>query len=85
MYNVFDVFTLQLCSEVLDCLKRGLLGPCSDAVVQDYRAACHERFPLAAIFVDKPEPIPNDIDCTNNTDICTGGVESGLPNGDTTP
>lgn len=40
---------LQMCTKVLNSLRSGEFGECSETV-NDYMKRCHERFPLAQAF-----------------------------------
>ncbi|XP_010782205.1 N-alpha-acetyltransferase 15, NatA auxiliary subunit-like, partial [Notothenia coriiceps] len=41
--------TIQICTEVLDCLRGGLLGDCKEHA-ESYRAACHKLYPYTLAF-----------------------------------
>ena len=40
---------LQICTEVLDCLRGGLLGDCKEHA-ESYRAECHKLYPYTLAF-----------------------------------
>ncbi|KAK1886095.1 N-alpha-acetyltransferase 15 NatA auxiliary subunit [Dissostichus eleginoides] len=41
--------TIQICTEVLDCLRGGLLGDCKEHA-ESYRAECHKLYPYTLAF-----------------------------------
>ncbi|KAG0420390.1 hypothetical protein HPB47_003525 [Ixodes persulcatus] len=49
----------QHCLRTLECLTRGDLGAC-EAELAQFRASCHERFPLATAF-RPPQPATNHV------------------------
>ncbi|CAN8006192.1 unnamed protein product [Ixodes hexagonus] len=57
--NDLEGVTIEHCLRTLECLTRGDLGAC-EAELAQFRASCHERFPLATAF-RPPQPTANHV------------------------
>ncbi|KAM7283590.1 N-alpha-acetyltransferase 15, NatA auxiliary subunit [Ixodes scapularis] len=57
--NDLEGVTIEHCLRTLECLTRGDLGACETELAQ-FRASCHERFPLATAF-RPPQPATNHV------------------------
>ncbi|CAN8032451.1 unnamed protein product, partial [Ixodes persulcatus] len=57
--NDLEGVTIEHCLRTLECLTRGDLGAC-EAELAQFRASCHERFPLATAF-RPPQPATNHV------------------------
>ncbi|XP_064405279.1 N-alpha-acetyltransferase 15, NatA auxiliary subunit-like [Halichondria panicea] len=58
--------SLKSCSQVLDLLKQGVLGKCSNEVIMLYTQQCSKLFPMATVF--RPDPSPST-QCTDKSKV----------------
>lgn len=47
--NVLFLFPHQISTEVLECLRSGVLGDCKE-LAESYRAECHKLYPYTLAF-----------------------------------